>query len=73
MRLSGGEDDAFASVPDSGPPKQGPQVLFHSARADAEFGGDFFVAAACNQQLQDVLIAASDFDFATQKGKALRT
>jgi hypothetical protein len=47
---------------DAGPQKQGAEVLFNGARADVELSGDFFVAAARDQQLQNVLIAACDFD-----------
>jgi hypothetical protein len=47
---------------DAGPQKQGAEVLFNGAWADVELSGDFFVAAARDQQLQNVLIAACDFD-----------
>jgi hypothetical protein len=46
----------------AGAQEQRAQVLRHGARADLQFGRDFLVAAAFDQQLQDVLIAARDFD-----------
>ena len=38
------------------------RVLLNGSRADAEFGRYFFVAAALNQQLQDLLVTAGNFD-----------
>jgi hypothetical protein len=37
-------------------------VLFDSARANAQLGGDLFVAATLDQQFQNLLIAACNFD-----------
>jgi hypothetical protein len=37
-------------------------VLFHGAGTDAEFRSDFFIAAALNQQVKNLLVAAGDFD-----------
>jgi hypothetical protein len=58
----GGQDDAFAALLDSCTQKQSAQVLLDGARADFEFGGDFFVAASGDQQLENLLVAAGDFD-----------
>lgn len=58
----GCQDDPLASLLDSGAQKQRAQVLLDGAWADAEFGCDLFVAAALDQQLQNLLVAARDFD-----------
>jgi hypothetical protein len=58
----GGHDHAFAALLDACAQEQRAQVLLDGAGADFEFGGDFFVAASADQQLQHLLIAAGDFD-----------
>ena len=62
FEYGGGQDYALASLLDSCAQKQRAQVLFNGSRADAEFGRYFFVAAALNQQLQDLLVTAGNFD-----------
>ena len=62
FEYGGGQDDALASLLDSGAQEQGPEVLLDRARADSQFSGDLFVAAALHQQLQNILIAAGDLD-----------
>jgi hypothetical protein len=62
FKYGGSQDYAFASLLDSRPQKKRAQVLFHSARADAEFRSDFFITAALNQQAKNLLVAAGDFD-----------
>jgi hypothetical protein len=37
-------------------------MLFHGARADVELARNLFVAAALYDQVQDLLVAGSDFD-----------
>ena len=39
-------------------------MLFHGARADVQLLRNFFVAAPLYQELQHLLIALRDFDFA---------
>jgi hypothetical protein len=56
--------DSLAAVLDAGAQKQGPQVLFHSARADVQLSRNFLVAASLDQELQHLLIALGDFDLA---------
>ena len=58
----GGQNDAFAPLLDSRTQKQRAQVLLHGAWADVEFRRDFFIAAALQQQFQNVLIAARILD-----------
>jgi hypothetical protein len=45
----------------NGTQKQCSQVLLHGAGADVELTGDFFVAAALNQQVQHLLVARRNF------------
>jgi hypothetical protein len=58
----GGQDDAFATLFDSGAQKQRTQVLLDGAGADVEFRCDVFVAATLDEQLQHLPIAAGDLD-----------
>jgi len=58
----GGEDDALAALLDAGAQKQSAEVLFDRARADVQFRGDFLVAATLYQQLEDFVVATSNFD-----------
>jgi len=58
----GSQDYAFASLLDSRAQKKRAQVLLHSARTDAEFGSDFFITAALHQEMENLLVAAGDFN-----------
>jgi len=58
----GGQDHALAACLDACSQEQGPQVLFHGAGADREFGGDFFVAAPLHQPIEHLLVTAGNFD-----------
>jgi hypothetical protein len=58
----GGKDDALAPLLNARAQEKRAQVLLHGAWADAEFGGDLFIAAALHQQLQNLLVTAGDFD-----------
>jgi hypothetical protein len=62
FKYCSGQDDAFTSLLDSRAQKNRAQVLLHSAWADAEFGCDLFIAAALDEQLKNLLIAAGNFD-----------
>jgi hypothetical protein len=62
FKYRGSKDDPLSALLDAGPQEQRAQVLLDGAWADAEFSSDFFVAAARDQQFQNVLIAAGDFD-----------
>jgi hypothetical protein len=62
FKYGGGQDYAFASLLDTGAQKKRAQVLLYGSRADAEFGCDLFIAAALYQQLQNLLVATSNFD-----------
>jgi hypothetical protein len=57
----GCQNDALAPLPDSSSQKQRAQVLFHGSRADIQFCGDLFVAAAVHQQPQYLLISPGNF------------
>jgi hypothetical protein len=53
---------SFSAVPDARPQEKRPQVLLYGARADLQLRRDLFVAAALDQQLQDLLIARCNLD-----------
>jgi hypothetical protein len=73
FKNGGGENDALAAVLDSSAQKEGTKVLLDGAGADIEFGGDFFVAAALYQKIEDLLIAARDFDLIEVEHDSLPT
>jgi hypothetical protein len=62
LKKCGGQPDPLAPAGNFRPQKQGAQVLFDGARADPEFAGDIFVAAALCQQIEHLPVAAGDFD-----------
>jgi hypothetical protein len=62
FKYGGGQDDALAPLLDSRAQEQCAQVLLYGARADAQFRCDLFIAAALNQQLKNLLVAARNFD-----------
>jgi hypothetical protein len=45
FKYGGGQDYAFASLPDASAQKKCAQVLFHSAWTDAQLGCDLFITA----------------------------
>jgi hypothetical protein len=53
---------ALACTGDSGPLEQGPKMLFDGARTDAQLAGNFLVAAALQQQLQNLSITFRNFE-----------
>jgi hypothetical protein len=56
------QNHPLAPLLDSGPQKKRAQVLLNGARADAQFGCDFFITAALDKQPENLLVAASNFD-----------
>jgi hypothetical protein len=62
FKYGGGQDYAFASLLDSRAQEKRAQVLLNRSWADAEFRRDFFIAAALNQQMKNLLVAAGDFN-----------
>jgi hypothetical protein len=62
FKYGGCQDYAFAPLLDSRAQKKRAQVLFNGAGTDAEFRSDLFIAAALNQQVKNLLVAAGDFD-----------
>jgi hypothetical protein len=62
FKYGGCQDYAFAPLLDSRAQKKRAQVLFNGAGTDAEFRSDLFIAAALNQQVKNLLVAAGNFD-----------
>jgi hypothetical protein len=62
FKYGGGQDDALAPLLDARAQKKRAQVLLHRTWADAEFGCDLFIATTLDQQLQNLLVATSNFD-----------
>jgi hypothetical protein len=56
------KNHAFSALLDSSSKKQRAQMLLDSSRTDFELCANFFVAAAFNQQQQNLAIAAGNFD-----------
>jgi hypothetical protein len=57
-----GQLHALAAIANSGAQKQRAEMLLDGARADIELARDFFIAAALNQQFQDLPVTGRHFD-----------
>jgi hypothetical protein len=64
LEHGGRELHALAAIFDSGPQKQRTQVLFHGPGADIQLLGDFLVAASLHQEVENLFVAARNFDVA---------
>jgi hypothetical protein len=62
FKEGGGENDALAPLLDTGAKKKRAQVLLYSARTDVKFCGNIFIAATLHQKIEDLPVAACDFD-----------
>jgi hypothetical protein len=58
-----GQFDPLAPAINTGALEQRTQVLLDGARADFEFIGNFLIAAAFQQQTQDLPVALCDLEF----------
>jgi hypothetical protein len=64
LEHGGGELHSLAAICDAGPQKQRTQMLFHSPGADVQLLRDLLVAASFHEQMQNLFVAACDFDIA---------
>jgi hypothetical protein len=62
LKDSRSQDHSLATLLDSCAQEKCAEMLFDGARADAQFRRDFFIAAALNQQVENLPVAARDFD-----------